>query len=147
MAGTLVALARGALSGLRATGPMTLVAKGFQGVGWFGQTPPRQVTERILHLSSEPFATIATTVAHFGYGAMMGGGYALLGRLSPRLVSTATGAVFGVLVAIGSYEVLLPLIKVRPPLHQDSPREIIALLTAHVVYGGALGRDLAGRAN
>lgn len=122
---------------------MTVVAKGFEKAGWFGQLPPRQVTERILHLSSEPFATIATTVAHFGYGAAMGGGYALLGRLSPRLVSTATGAVFGVLIAVGSYEVLMPLIKVRPPLHRDSAREITALLTTHLVYGGVLGRDLA----
>lgn len=143
MAGTLAALGRGALAGMRATGSMTAVAKGFERAGWFGQLPPRQVTERILHVSSEPFATIATTAAHFGYGATMGAGYALLGRLSPRLVSTAKGAVFGVLVAVGSYELLMPLIKVRPPLHQDTPREIVALLTTHVVYGGSLGRSLS----
>lgn len=147
MTGTLAAVARGALSGIRATGAMTVVAKGFERAGWFGQLPPRQVTERILHVSSEPVATIATTVAHFGYGAAMGGGYALLGGLSPRLVSTATGAVFGVLVAIGSYELLLPSIRVRPPLHRDSPREIAALLIAHLVYGGTLGRSLAGKIN
>ena len=143
MTGLVTTMARGALSGVLATGTMTVPFAIFERAGWLGRLPPRQVTERVLPRPSEPKATIVTGTAHFGYGAAVGAGYGLLGRIAPRLVSTAKGAALGVLVAAATYEGLLPLLRIRSPLHQDSWREITALLTAHLIYGGSLGRSLA----
>lgn len=147
MAGVLGTVVRGALSGARATVPMTMTFTVFERAGWFGRQPPRQVTERVLPRASEPAATLATTASHFGYGAAVGSAYAVLGRTAPNLVSTPKGAALGLLVAVASYELIFPLLRIRTPLHQDSWREITALLTGHLIYGGTLGRRLAKQLN
>ena len=74
-------------------------------------------------------------VAHFGYGALLGSAYSAAVR-SPSAVG---GAAFGVSVCLATYEGVLPLLRIRQPLHRDSGREIAALVVAHIAYGASLG--------
>ncbi|HEY9289860.1 MAG TPA: hypothetical protein VIP98_01140 [Microlunatus sp.] len=134
--GTGRSLLAGAGKGAAATATMTGVFRAFERAGWIGQLPPRQIVDRLLPELDDDRARWLTLIAHFGYGTALGSAYALLSR-SP---SALRGAVFGVAVCLANYELGLPLLRIREPMHRDHPREIAALITAHLVYGAGLGR-------
>ena len=125
----------GAGGGLAATGVMTGVFAALEAAGWLGQLPPRQIIDRVLSRSGEERAQVITMVAHFGYGAFLGSMYS---ALSPS-PSTVRGTAYGVSVCLASYEGMMPLLRIRQPLHRDSRREIAALVIAHIAYGSSLG--------
>ncbi len=92
----------GALAGFAATFPMTAVmGAGYRALpaGERYSLPPRQITMSLARSAGVAESmdnsdrTVATAVAHFGYGAAMGGIYGLLTHSESR--SAATGAVLG----------------------------------------------------
>lgn len=125
----------GAGGGLAATGIMTGVFAALEAAGWLGQLPPRQIVDRVVSPPDDGRAQVVTMVAHFGYGAFLGSMYSAASR-SPSVVR---GVAYGVSVCLASYEGLMPLLRIRQPLHRDRGREIAALIIAHIAYGASLG--------
>ncbi|MFO0618822.1 MAG: hypothetical protein U0414_39900 [Polyangiaceae bacterium] len=87
--------------------------------------------------------SVATLVAHLGFGAGLGALYAVLRkhRLVPR--HPATGAAFGALVWLSSYAGWVPKLGIMPPPSKDRPFRPSVMLLAHLVYGASLERRLA----
>jgi len=86
-------------------------------------------------------------MAHFGFGATAGAGYAMVAGKS-GLPPAAEGAFYGVAVWGGSYLGLMPASGLYRPATQDTGSRNLLMITAHVVWGAALGviwHSLAGR--
>lgn len=104
--------------------------------------PPRELTERIDGLihgqAGDELLTVEALAAHFGYGAATGALYGMLGASQvgrPAL----TGAGYGVLIWLASYLGWIPLAGVlRPATRHPAPRNAL-MLSAHLVWGAALG--------
>lgn len=138
-------LMRGAIAGTVATIPMTLVM-----IALFRRLPPAQhyplpprlittkLAERtgIRPIMRDPTLTVATLLAHFGYGAATG---ALFPFLESRRVSPAlAGPGYGLAVWAASYLGWIPAMHILLAATRH-PRERNALmLTAHIVWGAAL---------
>jgi hypothetical protein len=135
MTGKLPTWTSGALAGLLATGPMTVVMLGLhRRLPRHEQypLPPRQITEEIVEksgaepvLNGERSKRTATWLAHFGYGASVGSLYPLTtGRLD--LPAALRGMLFGILVWAGSYMGWLPAFNILPPAtrHARPPQRI-----------------------
>jgi uncharacterized membrane protein YagU involved in acid resistance len=137
----------GALAGLTATVPMTLVMKLMHEQLPPGEKyalPPRQVTEGMAeaagvdeHLDEED-REAATWVSHFAYGAACG---ALYGAVSEGLGRHAAlaGAGFGVAVWAGSYLGWLPAAGIITPATEHPPRRNALMIVSHVVWGATAG--------
>lgn len=142
--------AGGALAGLVATIPMTLVMT-------FGRRfllppeeryalPPREITLRtaeklgvdVARDLNENERQTATLLAHYGFGAAAGAVYA------PLLVGCSThpavtGAGWGMIVWAGSYLGWLPAAKILRPATEHPARRTLLMIGAHVIWGAALG--------
>lgn len=138
------AWAFGALAGLLATGPMSLVMQAlFRRLPLHEQypLPPRQITEEVAEktglepaLESERGKRSATWLAHFGYGASVGSFYPLTaGRL--KLPAVVRGMLFGILVWTVSYLGWLPAFNILPPVTQTPIRRNALMIAAHLVWG------------
>ena len=130
-------LLRGARRGTTATIMMTGVFSFSEHAGWIGQLPPRQLIDRLFPHLEDRGAEKLTIIAHLAYGTLLGSGYTALDR-SPTALR---GALFGIAVCLANYEVALPLLGLRQPLHRDRPAEILTMATAHLVYGSKLSRS------
>ena len=104
MAGWTKTVAAGAWAGCLATVSMTAFMKGGQSVGLLGEAPPRKITRWALRklglarAAGDTGRAVATTVAHFGFGAATGAGYALLRRTPWVPKHPITGAAYGALI-------------------------------------------------
>jgi hypothetical protein len=106
--------------------------------------PPRRITMRALekvgvkHRADERERTGLTMLAHFGYGASVGG---LFGLLAPRDASRsiAAGIGYGLLVWAGSYLGLLPSLGLHRPATREPAERNALMIIAHAVWGAALG--------
>ena len=144
-------LVRGALAGLVATAPLTLVQllglRLFPGKNPDGIEPggpdewtPQHVTHKVMeavHLEEETRAvrTPLAVVAHYGYGASAG---ALYGAWrGDREGHFSNGVAFGVGVWTLSYLGWVPFAGVLP-LPQEDPNRAARLLLGHVVFGTVL---------
>lgn len=139
---------RGAAAGWAGAVAMSGVLLVSNRVGVTPKVEPEAITEAGLDAvdvdRSERDENALATVAHLGYGALMGAVYGVL-RPHLRAPGWLSGPGFGVLVAVASYEGWVPAAGILPRLrHQDSQRRW-QLLVAHGVYGAVLGR-LAGSA-
>ena len=137
----------GTIAGLVATIPMTFFMLLLQHVLPHQQRyalPPERITNEIAervgvkeHLDKRQRSG-AALVSHFGYGASMGALYTLFARRIP-LPSLIKGAVFGLVVWIGSYLGLLPALR----LSQSAPREPsernLMMIAAHLIWGAVTG--------
>ena len=140
-------LVSGTLAGLGATAPMTLAMVAMHRRLPPEQRyplPPRQITMNAAakvgareHLD-EPERTALTLLAHFAYGAFVGG---LFGLVAPRKPSAAipAGVGYGLLVWAGSYLGLLPALGLLPPATRHPPQRNALMIAAHVVWGAAAG--------
>lgn len=135
-------LLSGILSGLAATGAMSLFFAVGQRAGAMDRLPPRLIVDRLLPVVPERARGPVAGVLHVGYGAACGAAYGAVVRPATR--SPLTGLLFGLAVWAGSYEGWLPAAGVLPPAHRDRRPRAVTILLAHVVYGTALGR-VAGR--
>lgn len=144
---SLPAWAAGALAGLLATGPMTLVMLALH--RWLPRSeqyplPPRLITENLAErsgvepiIASEGGKRAATWLAHFGYGASVGSLYPLTtGRL--KLPAVLRGVLFGSMVWAGSYLGFLPAFNILPPATRVPIRRNVLMIAAHLVWGAAI---------
>jgi hypothetical protein len=136
-------IARGALAGIIATGPMTIVIVVGKMLGLLNTPPPKQITAEVhaetgLHdeVQAEAF-TASWLAAHLGYGAACG---ALLAATRPLLPKSdlVTGILFGGAVWGVSYAALMPGLGLYPPLWRDRPSRQAVMAAAHGVYGVTL---------
>ncbi|MDP2312055.1 MAG: hypothetical protein Q8P41_04055 [Pseudomonadota bacterium] len=144
-------LARGAAAGVAATTIMTGVMKTAQRMGLLDELPPRTVANAALDAAgledADPTTrTVATGLAHYGYGAGMGAVFAgITSKLPFRAPRWLEGAVFGLFVWVFSYMGWLPAAKILPSPTRDRPGRPITMVIAHLVYGGILGVSLERR--
>ena len=139
--------AGGALAGLAATAPMTLVMEVLHRQLPRHERhalPPRTITMRVArrtgqhHRLDQDQRLGATLAAHFAYGAAAGGLYAPIAQ-SLHLPAVPGGIGFGLLVWLVSYLGWLPAVGLFPPPAEESPRRSAVMIAAHMVWGAALG--------
>jgi uncharacterized membrane protein YagU involved in acid resistance len=129
---------REALRGVAATAVMSVP----MALRWAAQPrvqpPPMVIAEglqRKLGLEPAargPIARHATWLAaHFGFGASIGA----LSRLWPR---PAGALPYGIAVWFGNYGLLMPAVRLYPPLTRDSRVRAAETVAAHVVYAATL---------
>jgi uncharacterized membrane protein YagU involved in acid resistance len=143
----LLRLLVGALGGLSATGPMTIVMILLHRILPFKERyslPPREITVHLaqkadLHkkLDSEARAAL-TLINHFGYGALAATIYALVeSRVSASWL--LKGLVFGAVVWVVSYFGLLPAAGILEPATKHPPSRNLLMLVVHLVWGLFVG--------
>lgn len=136
----------GALAGIVATGPMTVVMillhRRLPARERY-PLPPREITMKlarkagVAHELNSEARDAATLIAHFGYGAACGALYAA----SAERVSAspaAKGPLFGLLVWGTSYLGLLPGTGILSPATKHPARRNTLMIVAHLVWGAAL---------
>src|ERR687893_984776 len=136
-------LARGALAGLAATVPMTVVIGAGRAAGLMGTPPPVEITENIVEQAGEdpdrqsPEFQAGWLAAHVGYGAACGVMFSAIRPMLPRSDLVAGllygGAVWGV-----SYVSLMPSLNLYPSAQDDSNQRQVVMIAAHAVFGKAL---------
>ena len=136
----------GLLAGAVATVPMSLV---MQVLHRFPTRepqalPPEQITQTLAEAAAaqvgsgkrpdQPQLQALTLANHFGFGASMGGVYALL---RPRVPAPAVlkGAAWGLVVWSLSYLGWVPAARILPPATRQSPRRNFLMIAAHLVWG------------
>ncbi|MEO8701810.1 MAG: hypothetical protein ABI867_17325 [Kofleriaceae bacterium] len=134
----------GAVAGALATVPMTAALAIAKGTGFLGEPPPKKLTRRFLMLlGSRPDDTtlnVATTLAHFGYGATTGAVFSLLPRPARNPIG---GMAFGVAVWATSYLGWIPKLGLMRYPSKDRPGRPTSMIVAHLVFGAALGALVA----
>ena len=139
-------LAQGALAGLLATVPMTLVMEVLhRQLPRHEQhpLPPRQITMQVAdrtghrHQLDEDRRLGVTLAAHLAYGAAAGSLYAPLAR-RVHLPMVASGLGFGLLVWFVSYVGVLPAAGLFAAPQREAPRRTVLMIIAHLVWGTAL---------
>lgn len=145
-------LFHGALSGLIATIPMTLVMRGLHALLPRREQyplPPQQITSRMSHAAGvesgidHPLEWEAKThVAHYAYGAGCGAAYAMAEPLLPGSPAVK-GAIFGIGVWTVSYLGWLPAAGILPPATREPAGRNGVMLLAHVVWGATAATLLA----
>jgi uncharacterized membrane protein YagU involved in acid resistance len=138
---------RGIIAGCIATVPMTLLLKVWQHSSArrkHAVLPPRQITHRSAKAvgmklrRNSTTETALTGLAHFGYGAATGSTYAQLIE-DRRGTGATTGILFGLGVWAASYLGIMPALRLQPPPEKQSLNKNPLMISAHVVWGGALG--------
>lgn len=128
----------GALLGAAAIIPMNVAFGLAHRVGAIGTLPPRKVVAAVSpHLTEQRQGQVAT-IAHFLVGAAAGSAYVVVARRGTA--GLASGILFGLLVWVLGYEVVMPAAADMPRAHRDRRPRAIAILAAHVVFGASLGR-------
>lgn len=130
---------KGAGAGLVATAAMSALMLGAKRLGLLGEPPPRRLTRRLLSplgLLGPTGASLdaASLLAHFGYGAALGGLYGALPGRSTR----ARGLGYGLGVWAANYAFALPALGLMPPARKDRPGRPSSMIAAHLVYGATL---------
>jgi uncharacterized membrane protein YagU involved in acid resistance len=136
-------LARGALAGLAATVPMTVVIGAGRAAGLIGTPPPVEIMENAAEQAGEdpnrqsPEFQAAWLAAHAGYGAVCG---VLFAAIRPVLSRSdlAAGLLFGAAVWGVSYFSLMPSLNLYPSAEDDSNQRQAVMIAAHAVFGTAL---------
>jgi hypothetical protein len=131
-------LLRGAVSGVVATGAMSVVMLAFRRE--MGEQPPDAIVTDAAHAvgidPTEEQEDVLASIAHAGFGVVSGAGYALLPRYGPPPLR-------GVVVALGiwatAYQGWLPALGILPPASRDKPARPATMIAAHVVFGAVLG--------
>ncbi len=136
----LTRLLTGVLSGMAATGVMSLVMATAQRLGAMGEPPPRRLTRRVLSplgplKPKGPALDAAALLAHFAFGGCMGG---IFGLLPERFKTQAGGRLFGLGVWAVNYAGILPQLGLMPPARKDRFGRPSSMVAAHLAYGTAL---------
>ena len=134
--------ARGAVSGVVAVVPMSLVMFVAQRLGALPHPPPEEITDatsrRVGLEVSEDTSNALSALGHVAYGARIGAAYGCL--VPSRLAGRRTGIAYGLAVYGASYLGWLPALHLRPAGQGHANKPTLAMVLAHVVYGGVLGR-------
>jgi uncharacterized membrane protein YagU involved in acid resistance len=138
----------GAMAGLLATIPMTLVMELMRRrlpSHERGRLPPRTIAMRaarrlgMRRRMDERQSRAVTLVTHFGFGAATGALYAPWARRLDPLPPLLEGTLFGLGVWLVSYMGWLPAVGLFGPATRDAHRRAALMIAAHVVWGAALG--------
>jgi uncharacterized membrane protein YagU involved in acid resistance len=137
----------GALAGLGAAIPMTLAMEVMHRSLPASERyplPPREITDEVIAQAGlgeqlgEAAHVELSLLSHFSYAAAAGAVYAALARkYTPDPVPA--GISFGLGLWAISYLGWLPATGILRPATQHPPRRTAVMLTAHVVWGAALG--------
>lgn len=135
------ALVRGALAGSAATVVMSAFMLAAQRAGLVGEQPPEAIVRSAgAAVGNEPQGLTAdalASLAHLGFGATVGAGYALLPDRRagvPAAVATSL-AVYAV-----SYQGWVPVLGALPRASRDRSDRQSVMVVAHVLFGAVLGR-------
>ncbi|MCU0878927.1 MAG: DUF1440 domain-containing protein [Pirellulaceae bacterium] len=139
----------GALAGLAATVPMTLVMfAGQRMIPWWrrSELPPRKITEEAigqtgLSAPPEPLRTTIVAGNHFGYGALMGALYRTVTNSRTDLRVTE-GIACGLGIWTVSYLGWLPAAGLYPSATRELPERNALMITAHIVWGASFSLAL-----
>jgi putative membrane protein len=138
---------QGAVAGFVGTAPMTvfmLLTQRFLPKGQRYALPPEIITKELAHRAhvrqhmNKMQVLGATTIAHFGYGAMMGLLYAPFAKNLP-LPAIVKGLLFGLLVWAASYLGLLPLLGLSGSAPTEPTRRNLLMIAAHIIWGASTG--------
>jgi uncharacterized membrane protein YagU involved in acid resistance len=142
----------GALAGLSATPPMTLLMRGLHALLPPRERyplPPQQITTTLSgaagvesHIDHPQEWELKTYVAHHAYGAGCGAAYALVEPALPG-PPALKGALFGVGVWTVSYLGWLPAAGILPPANREPSGRNGVMLLAHVLWGATAATMLA----
>src|SRR5215208_1718261 len=136
-------LARGALAGLAATVPMTVVIGAGRAAGLSRTPPPVEITENAAEQAGEepdrqsPEFQASWLAAHAGYGAACGVIFSAIRPVLPRS-DLAAGLLFGAAVWGVSYIKLMPSLNLYPSAEDDSNQRQAVMIAAHAIFGTAL---------
>src|SRR3954468_12174582 len=136
-------LVRGALAGLAATVPMTVVIGTGRAARLLHTPPPVEITENIAEQAGEdpnrqsPEFQAAWLAAHAGYGAICGIIFSAMRPALPRSDLIA-GLLFGAAVWGVSYISLMPSLNLYPSAQDDSNQRQVVMIAAHAVFGMSL---------
>lgn len=138
---------QGAIAGLLATVPMTLVM-----VKWHQKLPltqryflpPRLITDQLAAKMPNAGRFIGPPArrahaAHFAFGAAAGAAYSLI---APRRASATAGVGYGLLVWAASYLGWVPLADLMAPATRQPAARNAMMIAAHIVWGAALAISL-----
>ena len=129
---------RGAAAGLVATGAMSALMHALR--DQVGEQPPDAIVTSAADAADldvpEPVLDAAAVAMHVGFGASIGGAYALLPRVGPPVLR---GVATGLAVYAVSYQGWIPALGILPPATRDRPGRPAVIIAAHVVYGAVLG--------
>lgn len=140
-------ISKSAFAGLIATMPMTLFMLLIHRIlpKWQRYAlPPELITDELAkrigvakHMDKQELVGSAL-VSHFSYGAAMG---SLYGPFASKMAlpSPLKGAMFGLVVWIGSYFGLLPALRMSEAAPVQPVERNILMIAAHLVWGTALG--------
>jgi uncharacterized membrane protein YagU involved in acid resistance len=138
----------GAIAGFVATAPMSAVMlRWHRRLPWRQQEPlpPEQVTANVLDAAgldddlSRPQIAALAVLNHFGYGATVGSIYGLLTSGSRPVSPLLNGVAYGLGIWGASYLGLLPALGLYRSATEEPAERNLLMLSAHVVWGGALG--------
>jgi uncharacterized membrane protein YagU involved in acid resistance len=140
----------GALAGGVATLCMSLVMIGSKKLGVQGEHPPKRIAEAVLASTGDsqqpqPKVEALSVAAHFGFGMVAGGVFALLERRLSLKRPILSGVAYGLLVWAVSYKGWIPALNILPPPERDRPGRPTTMIAAHVVYGAVLAKCLHGK--
>jgi hypothetical protein len=137
-------LAAGGISGAVATLPMSALIWGAKRVGIYRSKPaPEAVSTRFAHrligrhARETPQRQVLTSLSHVGFGSGAGAMYGATAEV--RRPSIWTGMLFGLAIWFVSYKGWLPALRLMPPPEHDEQGRTLTMVTAHLVYGAALG--------
>jgi hypothetical protein len=133
---------RGAVSGVVAIVPMSLLMLIAQRLGALPRQPPEEITDattrRVGLKVSEDTSNALSVLGHVAYGAGIGAAYGCL--VPAHFAGRSTGVAYGLGVYGASYLGWLPALRLRPAGQGHANKPTLAMVLAHVVYGGVLGR-------
>lgn len=138
---------RGALAGAVATVPMSAVMATMQRALPAREQyplPPKEITSKLTEkvgiedTLKDAETNALTMLAHYSYGAIGGGGYALVEAVLP-----GRPAVKGMFFAMGvwavSYLGWLPAANILKPATEHPVRRTVLMIVAHLVWGASFG--------
>lgn len=143
----------GAVAGLAATVPMTgAMLSAHRRLPWYERypLPPRRITKSITKAvglwdtMDQQQKSVATLLAHFGYGAAMGATFGAMTKGYSREKLTTKGLLFGPGVWAASYLGLLPALGILEPATRHPARRNALMIGAHIIWGLSLARVLRG---
>jgi uncharacterized membrane protein YagU involved in acid resistance len=105
--------------------------------------PPREIVNQLLETRGTPdpaeeTTARATTLAHFGYGALTGGIFAVACK-RPTLMN---GAAYGLAVWAASYLGWIPAARLLAPATRHPAERNGLMLIAHLVWGATVSMTL-----
>lgn len=138
---------RGVVAGAVATVPMSLVMTAMQRALPAREQyplPPKEITAKLTDkagvggsLQASELNTL-TMLAHYGYGALGGGIYALAEGVLPGRPAVK-GMLFAMGVWTGSYLGWLPAANILKPATEHPVRRTGLMIAAHLVWGAGFG--------